>query len=606
MIKLPSLVAFSLLCPIALPASAGELSIHYIDVGQGDAALVIGPDGTSVLIDGGNPGDGNSDVVPYLNSIGQVGLDYSVMTHWHTDHYGGMDEVFNAGFQPSIAAYDRGNTNMPSGTQVTQYLAAVGSKRQTAFVGLTLQLGDGATLEVVSTNGVTPLGSKDPSNYSQEENGRSVAVVIRYKDFDAYIGGDLTGGGSSTANIEDWVANYVGQVEVAQSSHHGSKTSSSVATIAALDPSLVIHSMGLNNSYYHPNSTIIERWSTTSATRCQWGTTEGDTDNGSGGWTSAEGTIKVSTNGYRFTARPAGSFNAVEFATFENPGAAPGPGDLAISEVMANPQKASDTYGEWFEIVNLTPVLVDLGDLELRSGAKSFDLASHVLLDYGERVVVGVDGHPSRNGDLWVPISAPFGNFNLANSTSNLELHTPGGALIDSVAWGSGRAFSVASGTSAERTNVFSPATAGNFHNATTLYGDGDKGTPANKNLPETSVFPAGLTSGGAFFDDTLDLRLNAPTEGLKLYYVGLSQSTAVGLDVLGLHLDLDVDSLMLSSLSLPGFFANLNLLGQANIALPLGGDPTLVGTSFFAQYVTLDGVLNGSTVSNVAAITID
>lgn len=603
MLKLSSLFTLALLASLS---SAGELSIHYIDVGQGDAAVVVGPDGTSVLIDGGNAGKGSGDVVPYLNSIGLTGLDYSVMSHWHTDHYGGMDEVFNAGFQPSVAAYDRGNTNMPSGTQVNQYLAAVGPKRQVATVGLTLQLGDGATLEVVSTNGATPLGSTNPSGFSQEENGRSVAVVIRYKDFDAYIGGDLTGGGSGTANIEDWVATYIGQVEVAQSSHHGSKTSSSAATINALDPSLVIHSMGLDNSYFHPNSTIIERWSTPTATRCQWGTTEGDTDNGSGGWTSAEGTIEVSTNGYRFTARPAGSSNAVEFATFEHPGAAPGPGDLAIAEVLANPAKASDTYGEWLEIVNLTPVLMDLGDLELRSGTKAFDLASHVLLDYGERIVVGVDGHPSRNGDLWVPINAPFGDFNLSNSTSFLELRTQGGALIDSVAWGTGGAFSVASGISAERTNVFTPAGTGNFHTSTTLYGDGDKGTPANKNIPEQSVFPPGLVVAGAFFDDTLEFRLHAPTEALKFYYLGLSQSATVGLDILNLHLAIDPDALLLSSLSLPGTFATLNLQGQASVAWPLGGDPALIGVAALAEYLTFDPALNGSAVSNVATITID
>jgi beta-lactamase superfamily II metal-dependent hydrolase len=601
--KLLSLVCLAFLAPIV---SAGELSIHYIDVGQGDAAVVVGPDGTSVLIDGGNPGDGNADVVPYLNSIGLTGLEYSVMTHWHTDHYGGMDEVFNAGFQPSIAAYDRGSNSMPSGTQVTQYLSAVGTKRQTAFVGLTLQLGDGATLEIVSANGNTPLGSKDPSSSAQAENGRSVSVVIRYKDFDAYIGGDLTAGGSGTANIEDWAASYIGQVEVAQSSHHGSKTSSSVNVVNALDPSLVIHSMGLDNSFFHPNSTIVERWSTPTATRCQWGTTEGDTDNGSGGWTSAEGTIAVTTDGYRFTAQPAGSPYSLEFRTFEHPGVAPGPGDLAISEVMANPAKASDTYGEWLEIVNLRPELVDLGGLELRSGSKAFDLTSRVVLDYGERVVVGVDGHPSRNGDLWVPIGAPFGDFSLVNTSSNLELRNASGVLIDSLTWGTGGAFSVLSGISAERTDVFSPATAANFHDATAAFGDGDKGTPANKNTPETGVFGPGLVVGAAFHDSTLDLRLSAPTEALKFYYLGLSQGATVGLDILGLHLGIDADPLFFSALGLPGAFSTLNLLGQATVEWPLGGDPSLVGALLFAQYLTFDFALNGSAVSNLAPITVE
>ena len=203
----------------AQDALAGELSLHFIDVGQASSTLVVGPDGTTVLFDGGDPNDGNNYVVPYLTGLGLSGLDYSIMSHWHTDHYGGLDEVFNAGFLPSVAAYDRGSNDMPSGTQATQYLAAVGTKRTTAVVGQVLQLGDGATLEFVAVNGATPLGSDDPSGYSQSENGRSVAVVVRYNDFDFFIGGDITSGGNGTANIESWASQYVGQVEVAQSSH---------------------------------------------------------------------------------------------------------------------------------------------------------------------------------------------------------------------------------------------------------------------------------------------------------------------------------------------------------------------------------------------------
>ena len=105
-----ALLGWFCLAPLVL---AGELAVHFIDVGQGDSALVVGPDGTTVLIDGGSAGDGSGMVVPYLNSIGVTGLAYSIMTHWHTDHYGGMDEVFNAGFLPSVSALDRGNTAMP-------------------------------------------------------------------------------------------------------------------------------------------------------------------------------------------------------------------------------------------------------------------------------------------------------------------------------------------------------------------------------------------------------------------------------------------------------------------------------------------------------------
>src|SRR5262245_2913912 len=126
-------------CALATAALGADLRIYVLDVGQGSSAVVVGPTGTRVLIDGGNSGDGSGIVVPYLQSQGILGLDYSIDTHWHTDHMGGMDEVFNTpGFKPQVAAYDRGNSSIPSNTQVTQYLNSVAfppGLRQTPGLG---------------------------------------------------------------------------------------------------------------------------------------------------------------------------------------------------------------------------------------------------------------------------------------------------------------------------------------------------------------------------------------------------------------------------------------------------------------------------------------
>ena len=81
--------------------SGQEMRIHVIDVDQGLAVLVEGPDGINVLFDGGNPGDGAGIVRPYLQSQGISTLHYGVASHWHSDHMGGLDEVFNSGFKPT-------------------------------------------------------------------------------------------------------------------------------------------------------------------------------------------------------------------------------------------------------------------------------------------------------------------------------------------------------------------------------------------------------------------------------------------------------------------------------------------------------------------------
>jgi beta-lactamase superfamily II metal-dependent hydrolase len=81
---------------------SGLLEIHHINVMQGDCTLIIGPDGTTFLIDAGNTGKGTGQVVPYLeNEVGLLpadGIDYMLATHNHADHLGGLDEVIYAGY----------------------------------------------------------------------------------------------------------------------------------------------------------------------------------------------------------------------------------------------------------------------------------------------------------------------------------------------------------------------------------------------------------------------------------------------------------------------------------------------------------------------------
>ena len=594
-----ALLGWFCLAPLVL---AGELAVHFIDVGQGDSALVVGPDGTTVLIDGGSAGDGSGMVVPYLNSIGVTGLAYSIMTHWHTDHYGGMDEVFNAGFLPSVSALDRGNTAMPSGTQVTQYLSAVGTKRNTAFLGQTLQLGDGATLEIVAINVVTPLGSVSFSGAAQVENGRSIAVVVRYKDFDLYIGGDITSGGNGTANVEGLVATYVGEVEVAKASHHGSSTSSSSTVVNAFDPAIVIYSCGLDNSYGHPSASVVDQWSDANKVRMQWGTTEGDTGNGSRGWTSADSSIQIKSNGYRYSARPAGTSDLVELTTFENTVVALGPGDGAITELLVDPQASSDTYGEWVELANLQYGMNSLAGAGLKSGAKEVVLRSPILLEHHKRIVMGADGHRSRNGNVFVPICWPENALNLVNSASSVSFESPVSAFpIHTVSWSGGGDISVTPGVAYESQELGIGAL---YQPSVATFGAGDKGTPGYKNTADTNVYPTWLVVAQAFFDDAIEFRLEAPAHPFQFYALAVSPTANVGFDVLGVQFPLDNTPLLLSTALLPGSIGALNF-DRKTVKWTLPGSPWMIGQSAYAAFLTFDAALNGTSTSPAIPFTI-
>ena len=483
----------------ALPlALAQQLEVHVINVDQGLSVYVRSPSGTRALIDAGNPGDGTALVKPYLQSIGVAALDSTWMTHWHTDHFGGLTDLFTSGYKPLVAAYDRGDTNKPSNSFVTQYSSAVAGKRQIASQGQIFDLGGGATLQVVAVNGAWPGGSVDPTSSSQEENSRSMAIVIRYGDFDCYIGGDCTANGDgSTSNVEGPATAVIGQVEVAVAAHHGSTTSSSSQVVANLAPAMVVQSAGLDNSYGHPTKTVTNRWNATSGARVQWCTTDGATGNGAGAFTGINASIVLVSDGNSFSARRAGGAETLNFATWEQPVTPAGPGSLVLAEALVDPLAASDLYGEWIELQSTDGAPVSLAGTKLASGASSFTIASPVILDSGERFLVGVDGRRSRNGNVFVDLGAPWEQFSLSNAASSLSLRTAANVLVETLAWG-GSAAILTPGKSLERIFPQQPATPGNFATALASWAGGDFGTPRaiNANDPEACPDPVVFGTG--------------------------------------------------------------------------------------------------------------
>jgi len=92
-----TLILLSLLCVAAVPwlttkAAPGVLSVHSIDVGQGDSCWLHLPNGDDVLVDGGKPQAGPT-VVAYLSSHGVTDIELTVATHGDSDHIGGLLDV---------------------------------------------------------------------------------------------------------------------------------------------------------------------------------------------------------------------------------------------------------------------------------------------------------------------------------------------------------------------------------------------------------------------------------------------------------------------------------------------------------------------------------
>ena len=477
-----------------LPVVAqGELEVVFLDVGLGDATLIIAPSGATVLVDSGNNGMGFATVLPLLDGLGIDTLDYFIASHYHADHIGGIDEVIAGGVQVTVS-YDRGgdyDTNT-----YDDYVAAVGAARTTIAVGEVIDLGDGITLSCVAVNGMVLGGAMVPvAGTNQEESARCVALVLRHDQFDLFLGGDLTGGGFSTADVEKPVGPQVGDVEVLRVNHHGSNTSSRGAFLGALKPNVAIISLGDGNPFGYPHTETLERLSTLPMLEVIY-----QTETGTGSTTPevvvADGPITLLSGGTDYTILADG----VPPQTFP---VNVNPGHIVINEIMKNPSAVGDSVGEWFELYNLGPTAIDLDGWVLLDDDFDFhviDEPGGLVVGPGEFLVLGVEGNPAFNGGY--DPDYVYADFLLGNAGDEVVIGPAAGGDIlelDRVEY-SDASFPDTPGVSMELIDLTGDNADGMlWANSLTPFGDGDLGTPGENNStapPLDALFIRGDANG--------------------------------------------------------------------------------------------------------------
>jgi beta-lactamase superfamily II metal-dependent hydrolase len=262
LIRSVALIVALLLAAVTLGAQ--QLEIHYINVGWGGSVLVKGPNGTNVLLDGGDTETGTKYVVPYLKSIGLQpadGLDYIIGGHQHCDHIGGFDEVINAGYNVRVKQYFNGSsysTSCSTGWNIAAATTSAGSP-VVMPVGTVIDLGNGATMTCIANNGSIIGGG---SVAVSDENDRSIVLLVKYGGFDYLWGGDLGGGtddctGRSTAqhDVESAVIKAIspggahplissGGIDVLHVNHHGSESSTNPTYFDMAAPAVAIIGVG--------------------------------------------------------------------------------------------------------------------------------------------------------------------------------------------------------------------------------------------------------------------------------------------------------------------------------------------------------------------------
>lgn len=240
------LFGLSTLCASAFALGDGKLHIYFVDIGQGDATLIIGPQGTSCLVDGG-PSNTPTPIVEAMNDAIAAGLtdntlDYVVCSHFHTDHMHAL-ETFAQQFPGGIiAAYDRGGArSITAFTEYDNYFGASGLNKRK--LGETFSLGTNCTMKYV---GKANAGDTD-------ENNNGVIYVLEFGAFRCSLGGDLG------YEYETSFAPSIGNVDHYKANHHGSRNSSLQASLDVLLPQTHTFSYAVGNSYGHPHTEAVDR-----------------------------------------------------------------------------------------------------------------------------------------------------------------------------------------------------------------------------------------------------------------------------------------------------------------------------------------------------------
>ena len=328
------------------PSSAQEsnLTVHFIDVGQGDSILVEYA-GKTMLIDAGEREMG-SVVSAYLNEQKIPSLDYVVATHPHADHIGGLLTITNK--YPIGQFIDSGVLHT---TQTYEDMLTTIDNKDIPFHvaerGEYVDLGPGVEIQILN-----------PGNEQSEDlNENSVVLRIVDDDVSFLLMGDA--GLETEANI--MAAGYDVDADILKVGHHGSTSASGQQFISAVSPKISVIEVGAGNDYGHPHAAILQRLQSVSTIYR----------------TDYDGTITITTDGSEYTVITEKTGASGTDTTYEStPEDIPSTtGDTAITPVQTS------TYDVYIYYLDLKNELVIIKN----SGSSALDLTGWNIKDEGNK-----------------------------------------------------------------------------------------------------------------------------------------------------------------------------------------------------------------------------
>lgn len=256
--------------PFGAPKPDGRLRFDFLDVGQGDAALITMPDGETLLVDGGGKvnfsslyvqregeepelfepdaqGIGEAVVSEFLWEKGYSQIDYILATHADADHIQGLTEIAK-NFRVRTAIFGRTPPDDAEFIELYNILQKRNVPLLVAARGDVLNFGD-VKIEVL-------YPEKDESPEAVSDNNRSLVLRVVYGDRKFLLTGDIE---KETESFLTGAPEFL-QADVIKVAHHGSQTSSTENFVNAVRSKVAVISAGRDSPFGHPKPEVVERW----------------------------------------------------------------------------------------------------------------------------------------------------------------------------------------------------------------------------------------------------------------------------------------------------------------------------------------------------------
>jgi beta-lactamase superfamily II metal-dependent hydrolase len=393
-----------------------NLTVHFLDVGQADSAL-LEFNGKTILIDAAEQDQGKN-IAEYLHARGISRLNYVVATHPHSDHIGGMETILNefpvenfidSGYPHTSKTYENMLTTI-DGKNIPFQVAKKGEK---------IELDSALNIEILNPD----------SQYSDELNENSIVLKISYGEVSFLLMGD------AGLETEERIMKAGDNLDsnILKVGHHASTSGSGESFITAVSPEVSVIEVGAGNDYGHPHAEVLERLQKVSRVFR----------------TDLDGTITITTNGLTYsvttektgtsagtpgktgtkeTSDGNGAYSSTTSVTAERAEETKTEGlesaDLSKSALYISDLNLGD---EWVKISNNgdSPVSLEAWKIEDEASKHSYTFPSYTLDSESEVAVYSAKGTDSAN-ELYMQLDYPIWN----NDGDTAYLYDNNGKLI--------------------------------------------------------------------------------------------------------------------------------------------------------------------------------